>query len=75
MVLKTIQLNHPIHYSVDGKKVTKSSYIKFVVIVIEIEIVLAIDLAIAITIIICRFSNIKILKCPLALKSFSRARD
>ena len=45
MVLKTIQLNHPIQYNVDGKKVTKSSYIKFVVLVIEIEIVLVIDLS------------------------------
>ena len=46
MTFKTIvkmQLNHPIHDSVDGKKVSKSSNIKFVVIDIEIEIVLAID--------------------------------
>ena len=74
--------NLPIYDSVDVKKVTKSSNIKFVVIVIDI--VLAIVIAIAINIIICRFSNIKILKCPIApffsllnltLKSFSRARD
>ena len=46
MTFKTIvkmQFNHPIHDSVDGKKVSKSSNIKFVVIDIEIEIVLAID--------------------------------
>ena len=78
--------NLPIHNSGDVEKVTKSSNIKFVVIVIDIvlAIVLAIVIAIAINIIICRFSNIKILKCPIApffsllnltLKSFSRARD
>ena len=39
------------------------------------EIVLDIELALAIDIINCKFSNINILKCPLALKSFSRARN